>query len=80
MDAYELLYRDYLIRDCSYEHRVGEWLPRAFVYDPAERGTTEYPPLLPPPEGITFSTHVEAIKYSFDMGRAFANRRLAGIL
>ena len=78
MDAYEIRYREFLIRAIPYEHSAGEWLPRAFVYDPAERGTTEYPPLLPPPEGIKFSTRVEATKYSFDMGRAFTDRRLAG--
>jgi hypothetical protein len=80
MDAYEMRYGEFLIRDCSYEHRAGEWLPRAFVYDPAERGMTEYPPLLPPPEGINFSTRAEATRFSFDMGRAFVDRKLEGIL
>ena len=75
IDVCEILYRDYLIRDSSYEHRAGQWVPRAFVYEPSERGTTEYPPIVPLPEGVTFSSDEEAMEYSFGMALRFVDGR-----
>ena len=78
MGGREIMYKEHLIRDWSYEHRAGQWVPRAFVYEPSERGTTEYPPIVPLPEGVTFSSHEEAMEYSFGMALSFVDGRWIG--
>ena len=75
MDGREVMYKDHFIRDWSYENSPGQWLPRAFISEPSERGTTEYPPLVPLPEGITFLSLEEAMGYSFHMAKSFVDRR-----
>ena len=77
MDGREVMYKDHFIRDWSYENSPGQWIPRAFVSEPSERGTTDYPPLLPLPEGVSFSSLEEAMAYSFGMAISFVDGRWA---